>query len=269
MLHERVYLDSADERVYIDTYVVNDSSHLHPAILVIPGGGYSHICTAREGEPIALAYVAKGFSAFVLNYRVANGDTYPSQLIDASRAIAHIRDNAQKYAVDKSKVYAVGFSAGGHLAGSLAIMHSESEVLSTLKIPEGYNRPDAAILSYPVVSAVKKTHIGSFENLTGKAYEDITVEERLNLSLECRANSNSAPLFIWHTAEDKVVPVNGSLALAQRYVDLGLKVTLRLYPYGCHGVALANEITACDNADTIQPLAQSWVDESIEWLKTI
>ncbi|MBQ7387740.1 MAG: alpha/beta hydrolase [Clostridia bacterium] len=268
MLHERIYLDASDTRVYIDTYVANDTSHARPAMLVIPGGGYRQVCTDREGEPIAIAFMAKGYNAFVLNYRV-DGETYPAQLIDASRAIVHIRDNAEKYSVDKEKVYAVGFSAGGHLAGSLAIMHDEPEVLKTLGARKGYNRPDAAILAYPVVSAVKQTHLGSFETLLGKNVSSFSEQEREYLSLECRASSDSAPLFIWHTAEDQIVPINGSMALAERYVELGLKTTLRLYPYGRHGVALSNDITVRDDPYAAQPLAEGWIDESCAWLKTL
>lgn len=269
MLHERVYLDKSDDRVYIDTYVVNDRSHKHPAMLVIPGGGYSQVCTDREGEPIALSFVAKGFNAFVLNYRVGSFDVYPNQLIDASRAIVHIRDNADKYAIDKEHVYAVGFSAGGHLAGSLAIMHDEPEVLETLGIERMYNRPDAAILAYPVVSAMLNTHPASFSNLTGISYDHIHDNVREKLSLEYRASADSAPLFIWHTAEDQLVPIDGSMALAKRYVDLGIVTTFRLYPYGKHGVALANDITVRDDPYAAQPLAEGWIDESVMWINTL
>lgn len=269
MLHERVFLDPSDDRVYIDTYVADEKRRKRPAMLVIPGGGYSQVCTDREGEPIAIAFMAKGYNAFVLNYRV-NGETYPAQLIDASRAIAHIRDNAEKYAIDENKVYAVGFSAGGHLAGSLAVMHNEPEVLNTLGIKEGYNRPDAAILAYPVVSAVvKSTHIGSFERLLGKPAADATEEELRYLSLDCRANEKSAPLFIWHTERDQAVAPDGSFALAQRYTDLAIPCMFHLYPYGPHGVALANEITLTDNTDVIQPLAEGWVNTAVEWFKTL
>ena len=63
MLHKRIYLDPTDERVYIDTYVTDTNFKKKDAMLVIPGGGYAAVCTAREGEPIALAYVAKGYNA--------------------------------------------------------------------------------------------------------------------------------------------------------------------------------------------------------------
>ncbi len=269
MLHERIYLDPADDRVYIDTYVADNRTLLRDAMLVIPGGGYSNICTEREGEPTAVSFMAKGYNCFVLNYRV-DKVPYPAQLIDASRAILHIRENAEKYCIDKNRVFAVGFSAGGHLAGSLAVLHNDPEVLSTLGISEGDNRPDGVVLGYPVVSAMYPTHHGSFINLMGgKEFQEITGEEKENLSLEFHVTEKSAPAFIWHTAEDTVVPPFGSLTLASAYVKAGVPVTLRLYPYGRHGLSLSNKITAEGQEHLCQPIAEHWIDESVEFLNTL
>ena len=269
MLHERIYLDPSDDRVYIDTYVADNQTFLHNAILIIPGGGYYNVCTAREGEPIALSYMAKGYNAFVLNYRVKNVP-YPAQLIDASRAMLHIRENADKYSIDPKRVFAVGFSAGGHLAGSLAILHNDPCVLETLGIFEGGNRPDGVVLAYPVVTAMHSTHHGSFINLMGgKEFQDITDEEKKKLSLELHVNEKSAPAFIWHTAEDTVVPPIGSLILAAEYVKAGVPVRMNLYPYGSHGVALANKVTVGQSPVHFQPLAQGWIDDSVAFFDTL
>ncbi len=267
MRRERIHLDPTDARVYIDLYVTDDSV-TRPAMLVIPGGGYEMVCHDREGEPIALAFVERGFNAFVLNYRT-DGDRYPSQLIDASRAVVYIRDNASTLYCDPDRVYAVGFSAGGHLAGSLAILNADEEVLSTLGIEKGWNRPNAAILAYPVVSAMLQTHVGSFRNLMGGEPHELTGEERSRVSLECNVTQDSAPLFIWHTAEDEMVPTNGSLALASKYISLGLNVMLHLYPYGPHGVALGTAVTEAGNPAWIQPLAEIWVDSAVKWIDTL
>ena len=269
MLHERIYLDPNDDRVYIDTYVADNKTFFHDAMLVIPGGGYSGVCTAREGEPIALAYLEKGYNCFVLSYRV-NKVPYPAQLIDASRAILHIRENAEKYSVDPKRVFAVGFSAGGHLAGSLATLHNDPDVLSALGISEGANRPDGVVLAYPVVTAMHATHQGSFVNLSGgTAFCDIADEDKKKLSLELHVNEKSAPAFIWHTAEDTVVPAIGSLLLASEYVKAGVSVMMKLYPYGAHGVALGNEITAENKETWRQPLAVGWVDDSVAFFDTL
>ena len=267
MLHERVYLDSENKEVYIDIYVADNRTLVRDAMLVIPGGGYQQVGSDREGEPVALAFLAKGYNCFVLNYRVKNVP-YPSQLIDASRAVLHIRDNAEKYNVNKSRVFAVGFSAGGHLAGSLAILHNDPQVLSALKIFEGENRPDAVIMCYPVVSALLPTHKPSFEHLAGGIpFDEIPYDLKQKLSLETQVNRSSAPLFIWHAAKDGLVPTNGSLALAQRYIDEKINVMLKIYPKGTHGLALANRLTAEGSPTLIHSIAEKWIDEADEWLQ--
>ncbi len=268
MKHERIYLDPNDKRVYIDSYVADDTGYKREAMIVIPGGGYEMVCFSREGEPVALTYFAEGFNAFVLSYRVDN-DRYPSQLLDASRAVIYIKEHADELGVDADKIYACGFSAGGHLAGSLAILHKDREVLSTLGIPEGYNRPRACVLSYPVVSASVNTHAGSFVNLVGKPLSEFSEDDKSKYSLERNVDADSAPVFIWHTAEDKAVPPVGSLMLAKEYLDEDLPVALHLYPYGPHGIALGNEISSAGNPDFIQPMAQSWVKESVEWIRSL
>ncbi len=270
MIYERVFLDESDDRVYIDTYVANDRTVVRDAMLVIPGGGYREVCTAREGEPIALAFAAKGMNCFVLNYRVGReGDVYPAQLIDASRAILHIRANSEKYNVNPARVFAVGFSAGGHLTGSLALLSSDPEVLNTLGIKEGDNTPNGVVMSYPVVSALLNTHLGSFANLAGTTVEDLTLAQKEKYSLERHVKKNSPPAFIWHSAEDQIVPISGSMALAEAYVRAGAAVMLHLYPYGPHGLALSNKITAEGNTELMQPLAEGWIDKAVEFFDTI
>ena len=269
MLHKRIYLDPTDERVYIDTYVTDTNFKKKDAMLVIPGGGYAAVCTVREGEPIALAYVAKGYNAFVLNYRVGNGDHFPSQLVDASRAIMYIRAHAEEFSINPERVFAVGFSAGGHLAGTLATMYDDPAVREALGISGDENKPTGCVLSYPVVTAnTDNTHKSSFEMLLGKKFDDITVDEKVRFSLETRVTDNSAPLFVWHTAEDALVPAEGSLRLINEYVKRKIPVQAAIYPYGPHGLALANDMTT-DGRACIQPIAQRWVADSVEWMNTI
>lgn len=270
MLHERIFLDPADDRVYIDTYIADDKSQLHDAMIVIPGGGYHNVCTDREGEPIALAYFAKGVNCFVLHYRAGlDGDTYPKQLIDASRAVLHIRENAEKYAVDPNRVFAVGFSAGGHLAGSLALLSDEPAVLSALNINAGDNTPNGVVLAYPVTTMNAPTHRGSFIHLAGKPFDEIDAVTAARLSLDNHVTKSSPPAFIWHTAPDTVVPIAGTFALAKAYTDAGVPMMMHVYPYGPHGLALASKITLRTNPESVQPLAEGWVDASLAFLKTV
>lgn len=268
MINEKITL-SDDGRACLDTYVsFNTSGNPRGAILICPGGGY-HGVSPREAEPIALAFAAKGYNAFVLWYRVGSeGDVYPRQLVDASRAILHIRENAEKYGIIKDKVSVLGFSAGGHLAGSLATMYDDPELLEILGASPSDIRPDAAVLCYPVITAYEPTHKGSFKNLLGKEFEQLTDAEREKFSIEKRVNLNTPPMFIWHTAQDKSVPAVGSLRLTEKLIELGIPVTTRIYPYGGHGLSLGNGDTA-SSPSHIQPIAAKWIDEAAEFLATL
>lgn len=269
MKHERIYLNENDERVYIDTYVANQKQK-RPALLVIPGGGYSQVCTDREGEPIALEFFAKGYNAFVLNYRVGREcDVYPSQLLDAASAMIYIREHADELSVDAARVFAVGFSAGGHLCGSLATMYAYPEVKAAFGDKYSLVKPTGAILSYPVTVAGECGHKGTFARLLGKPVEDYTEEEINRFSLDRAVSAETSPMFIWHTVEDNVVPVIGSLMLATALTKAAVPYKLSIYPYGPHGVALSTDVTRCGRDDFVQPLAAGWTSEADEWMKTV
>ena len=110
------------ENVTLTTYL-NDVSpempylNVRPAILVIPGGGYS-MCSDREAEPIALEFMSKGYNAFVLRYTLKQD--FPAPLDDAVWALKLIREKADEFHIDPTKIAAIGFSAGGHLTAALS-----------------------------------------------------------------------------------------------------------------------------------------------------
>ncbi|MBQ9071318.1 MAG: alpha/beta hydrolase [Clostridia bacterium] len=269
MKHERIYLNDSDLRVYIDTYVAN-SENCRDAILVIPGGGYGNVCTDREGEPIALEFFSRGYNAFVLGYRVGKyEDKYPDQLVDAGSAMIYIKEHAAELKINPERVFAMGFSAGGHLCGCLATMFNYPEVKEAFGDKHMMIKPKGVVLSYPVTIARPNTHVGSFKNLLKKPLEEYTEEEIRKLSLDTAVTSESSPMFVWHTAEDAVVPVEGSLRLGLALSAAKVPYRLAIYPYGPHGVALANEITAGNNPAFIQPIAEAWCEQADEWIKTL
>ena len=91
---------------------------IRPAVLILPGGGYQY-CSDREAEPVALAYLAEGFNAFVLRYTVGRDCPLDKALADAQAALSYLRDHAAALHIDPHRIAAVGFSAGGHLAAAL------------------------------------------------------------------------------------------------------------------------------------------------------
>ena len=265
MKHERIYLTEANEDAYIDTYIADPTAnYTRKGLLVIPGGGYECVCSDREGEPIALAFLPYGFNCFVLHYTVARKRTFPAQLIEASAAMKHIKDNAEKYGLDPEKVFAVGFSAGGHLTGSLGTLWHLPQVYDALDMPYGYNKPAGILMIYPVVTAdMRYAHRGSFLALSG--IDDPTQEELEPMSLEKHVDERSAPLFLVHTSDDACVPVMNSLLMAKAYSAAGKRFELHVYPSAPHGMALGNDITAGGFEPYSSPVLSGWVKAAADW----
>lgn len=267
MIQERIYFDESDDRVWLDTYAVNDPvNSLRDAVLVIPGGAYCHFCL-REGQYTAFALLGRGVNAFVLRYSIGKDAVYPRQLLDAARALKYIKENAEKYHIDENRIFAFGYSAGGHLLGTLATKHAFAE--QELGLPRDYLKIRGAVFCYPVITAYGATHQGSFENLMKKPLSEYTEEEKENLSIERCITKDTPPAFIWHTSEDKVVPINGTLRLCRAYAEAGQTVEMHIYPYGAHGTALGTEYTSNGKADHIQPRVVVWFEEALKWMKDL
>lgn len=268
MRYKKIELIPGRAEVYLEFFGNEDTSGICDAMLVIPGGGYGCVCADREGYPIALAYMAHGLNTFVLHYSVGDDIREPvDPLWQAAIAMAHIRDNADSYNVDAERVFVVGFSAGGHLAGSLAILWDMPELTARLERDTTIARPTGAILCYPVISAFEFAHRGSFDNLL----RDLaTCDEALErFSLERHVSSSSSPSFIMHTFDDELVPVENALLLAQAYARAKTPCEMHIYPHAPHGIALANRVTWCGNPDLDNPAIAKWVENSIMWMRSV
>lgn len=269
MIFKRIQLDPERADVYLDVYVA-DRTHKYTrkAILVIPGGGYGCVCSDREGEPIAMAFMPYGYNAFVLHYSVAKTRAFPGQLIEASLAMKYIRDNAEEYGIDPERVFVTGFSAGGHLCASLGTMWHKKEIYEAIDMPYGYNRPTGMIPIYPVISGLDGgRHFGSFKNLL--CTDDPTEEQLRETSIELHVDERAVPAFIMHTSNDQLVHVNNSLLLAGAYAAAGKTFELHVYPDAPHGAALGNAITAQGNAKWDNPEIAKWVAQAAAWAETV
>lgn len=270
MTTEKIFLRPEDEKVTLTTYISNDEPELkmppRPAMVVFPGGGY-HFLSDREAEPIAKVFFAAGYQVFILRYSVEPNAVFPRPLVEASRAIVHIRENAAKYNVDPARVFVVGFSAGGHLAASIGTLWHEDYAKASPDMPEGLNRPTGMILSYPVISSGPCAHCGSFYNLLGT--KTPTEEQKRAYSLELHVDEHTVPVFIWHTASDTCVPVQNSLLFASALAEHKIPFEMHIFPKGPHGLALANEQTSSGNPGLIYPEVAQWVEEAIDWMKRV
>lgn len=266
MIFKSIKLVEGKDNVKLDCYIADKTSgYTRKALLVIPGGGYAGICSDREGEPIAHAFMPYGFNTFVLHYSVGEANCQKwNPLIEASLAMKHIKDNAEEYGIDLDKVFATGFSAGGHLCASLGILWHCEELYRDIDMPFGYNKPKGIVPVYPVVSSDPKTsHRGSFYNLVGR---DKSEEEYAEFSLELRVDERSAPAFIVHTANDQVVNVRNSIKLADAYAEHRIPFELHVFENAPHGMALSNAITANQKSLYDNPHNAHWIQLAVEWM---
>ncbi len=241
----------------VTPYLLEDGQ-VHPLVLVLPGGGYARQA-AHEGEPVAQMLNAAGFHAAVLHYRVGPRHRHPAMVHDAQRAMRLLRQSADDWRISKgddgqAKVGALGFSAGGHLTGSLAV-HWDHFVCEVDDLATTHSaRPDAVVLCYAVIDMTQHRHRGSFQLLLGSSPEQTLVEA---MSLHTQVRDDSPPAFLWHTADDGGVPMQNSLLYFQACRDKQVRAELHVYESGHHGMSLAEK----------HATIRSWVPLAGEFLR--
>lgn len=258
MLHKKIQLRTTGEIPYITTYILDDiipNQPKRPLVVIFPGGGYGYR-SPREAEPIACEFNSAGMNAVVVEYSV--NTPYPQSLIDASDAFIYIKQHAEEWNTDPDKIFVCGFSAGGHLAASLAIMCEKEDAI---KRSDKLNKPAGMILCYPVITSGEFAHRGSFDAISA-----VTPELLEKTSLEKQVDKNTPPAFIWHTFSDNAVPVENSLMLASALRKNGVKFELHIYPNGPHGLSLATDFVSESNEGSI-PYIRNWVRHAKKWVE--
>jgi acetyl esterase/lipase len=206
------------------------------AVLLVPGGGYGFLAIDNEGEEQARWLNARGVTCFILSYRLpgegwANRALVPLQ--DAQRAMRVIRARAVTYGVDPKRVAALGFSAGGHLAGSLATRFDERVYAPVDAADQQSARPDLAGLIYPVVSlSAPYTHGGSRDALFGPGADAALLRAA---SVETRVTETTPPIFLAHASDDGLVPIANSIALYQAMLAQQRETEFHGFDKGGHG----------------------------------
>lgn len=230
-----------------------------PAIIICPGGGYGGV-SDREAEPVAKVYFAAGYHTFILRYSVLEQAKDFKPLIQLACTMEHVRKNAAAWNVDADRVAVCGFSAGGHLAASLGTLFNEPVFLERFG-RKVHVRPDAMVLGYPVITSDEFAHVHSLSRVSGAEPGE---EAYRWFGLDGHVDAQTPPTFLWHTAQDQLVPVENSLKMATALSAAKVSFELHILPEGVHGMSVCNEAvgTRCEyNA--------RWVNWSIRWLNRV
>jgi len=239
-------------------YLPDPAEATGAAIVICPGGGYGGLAQ-HEGDHYARWLNELGIAGLVLKYRLAPGGYHhPSMLEDAARAVRMARFRAADWKLDPQRIGIMGSSAGGHLASTLLTHFDTGKPDSQDPLERQSSRPDLGILCYAVITMGEFTHQGSKHNLLGN---DPAPELVRNLSNELQVTPQTPPCFLWHTFEDKAVPVENSLQFAAALRKAGVPMDLHIYQKGGHGLGLGS-----GNWDPTK--RHPWVSDCAYWLTT-
>ncbi len=224
------------------------------SVVIYPGGGYGHLAVDHEGYQVAEWLNSHGIAGIITRYRYSPY-RHPIPQMDAQRAVRTVRHNAEKWNIDPNKVGILGFSAGGHLASTVATHHETVNPSEEDPIDKHSSRPDFAVLIYPVISfTTKYTHKGSRRNLLGENPDEELVKK---LSNELQVTSGNPPTFLMHTYNDTGVPPENSILFYMALRNANVPAEMHIYEPGKHGFGLAPD----------HAVLSSYPPRIIDWFK--
>jgi acetyl esterase/lipase len=230
------------------------------SVIAMPGGAYWFVSVANEGADLAPRLTSRGYTVFVLTYRLpGEGWTARSDvpLQDAQRAVRLVRSRATEFGINPAKVAVLGFSAGGHLAATLATQHAEQTYAAVDASDQLDARPYAAGLIYPVVTMHDPwTHELSRRLLLGATPTAAEIDRR---SAELHVGITTPPMFLVHAMDDAAVPVDNSLRLMNAMREAQRPVETHLLQEGGHAFGVGRPGTP----------SALWIDLMCAWMERL
>ncbi len=203
-----------------------------PAVIVVPGGGYSYVSYSKEGTDVAKWLNANGFTALVLKYRVPN--ERDSAFADVQRSIRLARANAKAWNIGPKRLGLMGFSAGGHASVRASTNFGRASYELIDPVDKHSVRPDFAMLIYPAYLEKEGTIVPEV-NLTAKIPPTLIV-----------------------VAEDDKTYVLSSKVYHAALDEAKVRNKMLIYASGGHGFGLRSDKEA-----------KVWPDAALAWLREI
>lgn len=237
---EQIKMREENDKVILSAYLLDGSEELantliRPAVLIFPGGAYMG-CSDREAEPVAMAFLAEGYQAFVLRYTTGKGTKFNQPLEDANRALELLHEKNKEWNIDVNKIAVLGFSAGGHLAAALGTM--------------GRLRPSAMILGYPCI----------LESMEGILPFPIP-------GIEKEVDEKTPSTYLFATCEDELVPIENTLRFMLALNEHRIPFESHIFQKGKHGLSLAKPLTSSGFSCFVDEKVQDWFPMAIDWLQ--
>lgn len=216
------------------------------AVVILPGGAHMGLAADLEGREIADWFAARGFTAFVLQYRLGSkGYLFPVPLYDARRAIQLVRARAEDYHVDPHRIGMIGFSAGGHLAALAGTKFVSGSEDAADPIDRASSRPDFLVLGYPWIGAISSdiSHLSYCKLMN---VMDRCEALRKEFSPDLFVTKDTPPTFWFHTFDDTTVPLEQGLRFYDALVKAGVPAEAHIFAHGSHGSGLGKGDPALD-----------------------
>ena len=228
------------------------------AVLIFPGGGFSHITYNLSGFQLAKWFNSIGMSAFVVIYRLPNGANLlhreSAPLMDAQRALKIVRANAKEWGINKNKIGVQGSSAGAHLAAMMGTEESDLAIIND-QYDSFSVKPAFMILVSPVIDMGINAHKGSKESLLGTNPSDVAVNK---YSLQNNVTVNAPPCFIADAFNDKTVDPQNSLLFYKALLDKKVSTSFHVFPQGGHAININNNP---GSTELWKALCEGWLKE--------
>lgn len=269
MICEKIDL-YGDHRVMLYTYIqkwTTAPGH-YPArggVIVLPGGAYMFHGTS-EGEPVAAAFAAAGFNAYLLRYSIGEYATFPNSAADVCRALKLIRKSAGEFGQDPDKLALCGFSAGGHVAACVGTMWNRKDLLDASDCTGEEGKPNALILGYPGITVDIPGQGDMFRLLAG----DRTLEELAEIaSAEKWVGPHTPPVFLWNIYRDRMVPVEHGLMFQKALAEQDIPFECHTYMEGNHASALNTAASSLGDPERENPHVARWFGDCTAWLMEV
>jgi acetyl esterase/lipase len=206
------------------------------AVIVAPGGSYVRLAANHEGRQVANWFNSQGVTAFVLRYRLGPRYRHPIEMEDAQRAIRYVRAHAEELGIRPDRIGFMGFSAGGHLASTVATHFDAGNPTASDPVDRVGSRPDFVVLAYPVISMTAEyAHKGSVTALLGEHPDPKLARQ---MSTELQVTHETPPTFLFSTNADTTVPAENSVAFYLALRKAGVAAEIHVFENGGHGVGL-------------------------------